>query len=141
MSWVDEERSKRVQMRERLEIAEASSLLKPGFFTVWTGVPLDPPDAGPIPGFSRPDARMRGVRLFPLSHAFLLEDWVVGSLCEWLMRRKLPLFLRHTEIEWGALRSLALRHPGLRIVLETQEKKIIYHTRVLWETARAVYRL
>jgi hypothetical protein len=108
----------------------------PGLFTLWTALPLYPVDSGPLPGFGKPDERMKGARLFPKSHNYPLEDWVVGPLCEWLIRYRLPLFLWHTETEWSTVHSLAGRYPRLRVVVESQVKKVIYHTRALFPLMR-----
>ena len=61
-----------------------------GLYTLWTALPLYPVDSGPLPGFGKPDERMKGARLFPKSHNYPLEDWVVGPPCEWLIRYRLP---------------------------------------------------
>lgn len=98
---------------------------------LWTGLPLVPREQGPLPGFGEPHPRVRGVRLFPKTHHFSLSPWVVGSLCEWCAAHRLPLFLWHVEIEWDAIHALAGAFPELRIVLETQWQKILYHNRLL----------
>jgi len=101
-------------------------------WVVWTGLPLVPREQDPLPGFDAPHPRVRGVRLFPRTHHFNLSPWVVGSLCEWCAAHRLPLFLWHVEIEWDALHALAGAFPRLRIVVETQWQKILYHNRNLF---------
>jgi len=113
-----------------------SPMFKAHMYSIWTGLPLYPTDAPPLPGMGTPDKCMRGVRIFPSSHNFILEDWVIGSLCEWLLLHNLPLFVWHTEVTWTSLHRLALRYPNLIIILETQTKKILYHTRVLFALMR-----
>jgi hypothetical protein len=98
---------------------------------VFTGLPLYPRDAGPLPGYEAPHRSMGGVRLFPTSHSYEPTEWVVGSLLHWLEEHGLPLFLWHTEIGWMDLYALARNHPGLSIILETQREKILYHMRSL----------
>ena len=98
---------------------------------VFTGLPLYPADAGPLPGHHEPHRSLAGVRLFPKSHSYLLAEWVVGSLLNWLELYGLPLFLWHTEIDWEVLYTLAEAHPNLSIVVETQREKILYHMRTL----------
>jgi hypothetical protein len=100
--------------------------------TVWTGLPLLPREQGPLPGFNKPDSRMRGVRLFPKTHRYTLSPWAVGSLCRWCIEYGLPLFLWHVEVEWDSLYSLAKAFPELNIVLESQWQKILYHNRTLY---------
>ena len=57
-------------------------------------------------------------------------------LCRWLKKHKLPLFIWHTEISWESLYRLARLFPDLPIILETQTKKILYHTRNLFSIMR-----
>lgn len=121
-------------------LLEAQSLLSGNFYSIWTGLPLYPTEPGPLPGME-PDpnlgkdkytSQVRGVRLFPKSHNFQLVEWTIGSLCQWLIEHHIPLFIWHTEIDWSVLRQLALAFPELIIVIETQTRKILYHTRPLF---------
>ncbi len=113
-----------------------SAALPQNMYTIWTGVPLYPPEVGNLPGNDRPHDRTRGVRLFPYSHNYSLEQWIIGSLVEWLLEYNLPLFIWHTELDWSALRRLALTYPNLRIVIETQNQKILYRFRILLSLMR-----
>jgi hypothetical protein len=119
-----------------LLLQEMSSLLPEGMYTLWTGLPLYPEDAGPIPGMGTAYKGMHGVRIFPTSHNYVAEPWILGELCEWLKTHNLPLFIWHTEIDLRSLHALALRFPGLPIVLETQTQKILYHARTLFSLMR-----
>jgi predicted TIM-barrel fold metal-dependent hydrolase len=96
-----------------------------------------PGEQGPLPGFERPDPCMRGVRLFPQSHRYQLSTWVVGQLCEWCLAYSLPLFLWHVEIQWNDVHALATAFPKLKIVIETQWQKILYHVRDLFSLMRS----
>ena len=107
-----------------------------GLQAIWTGLPLFPPEQGPLPGFGRPHPSLVGVRLFPRSHNFPLAAWMLGELIEWLIRHHLPLFLWHVEFGWPALRELAVAFPKLTIVVETQTQKILYHNRPLFALMR-----
>lgn len=105
-------------------------------YVVWTGLPLHPAEPGPLPGRERAPDKLRGVRIFPKSHGFPLADWMVGSLCEWMIQRRLPLFIRHVELDWPSLRALARGFPQLKIIVESQPQKILYHTRPLFAILR-----
>lgn len=100
-------------------------------YLVWTGLPLDPIEPGPLPGHGPLPARVRGVRIFPKSHGFPLTDWAIGSLCRWLIEHRLPLWIWHVELDWPSLYTLARQFSDLAIVVETQPQKILYHTRPL----------
>lgn len=105
-------------------------------YVVWTGLPLDPAEPGPLPGRGDLPDHVRGVRIFPKSHGYPLAGWTIGSLCDWLVEHRLPLLVWHVEIEWPSLRALAQEFPRLRIVVETQTQKILYHSRPLFALLR-----
>jgi len=112
-------------------LREVQSILPPRVWTVWTGLPLAAGEPGPLPGTGPSDARMRGVRLFPKTHHFQLSPWVVGSLCEWCISHRLPVFFWHVEVEWEQVYHLASTFPALTVVVDTQWQKILYHNRDL----------
>lgn len=113
-------------------LEEQSSLLPEGMYTLWTGLPLYPEDREPLPGIGTTHRSMRGVRIFPNSHNYAAEHWILGGLCDWMTTHNLPLFIWHTEIDLRSLHTLALQFQGLSIVLETQTQKILYHARTLF---------
>jgi len=101
-------------------------------YVVWTALPRYPSEPGLLPG---PDLRpdyVKGVRIFPRAHNFLMSRWQIGGLCEWLERSRVPLFVWHTELEWDALYTLVGEFPRLRVIMETQPLKILYATRKLF---------
>jgi hypothetical protein len=114
------------------ELLEAGDVLPENVCTVWTGLPLAPKEQQPLPGFNPPDRRLRGVRLFPKSHNYLPSRWVLGGLCEWCVKYRIPLFFWHVEIDWEHLYQLATSYPGLTMVVESQWQKILYHNRSLY---------
>ena len=101
-------------------------------YAVWTGLPLQPAEGGPLPGQGDLPERVCGVRIFPKSHNYPLVDWAIGSLCTWLVEHRLPLLIWHVELDWPSLHALAKRFPTLNIVVETQTQKILYHSRPLF---------
>jgi hypothetical protein len=118
-------------------LLDAENVLPENTWTVWTGLPLIPREQDPLPGAAHPHPRMRGVRLFPRTHHFQLSPWVVGGLCEWCIAHNLPVFLWHVEIDWDPLHALAVAFPKLRIIVETQWQKILYHNRDLFSLLEA----
>ena len=102
-----------------------------GYYAIWTGLPLFPEEPGPLPGKDRIVDRVKGVRIFPASHRFLLEDFVVGALFDFILEARLPLFVWHTELDWSSLYEIAGKYPSLTIIVETQTQKILYHMRTL----------
>ena len=104
----------------------------PGWYATLTVQPLFPADPGSpaTPEWVWP-AAVRAVRVFPATFQFELVEWCVGSLCELLLERRLPFFVLHTETAWRHVHDLAKRYPDLKIVVESQPKKILYHMRML----------
>lgn len=117
-------------------LGECAATLPGDFFTAVTGLPLMPDEAGPLPGSGEPEVSVKAVRLFPRSHEFPLIDWSVGGLCRWMIEHGLPLFIRHTELQWQDLYELAHTFADLAIVVESQPQKIIYHVRPLHAVMR-----
>jgi hypothetical protein len=118
-------------------LLEAGGELPESAYTVWTGLPTAAPEQDPLPGRGRPEARLRGVRLFPKTHQYQLASWTMGPLCEWCIEHRVALFLWHVELEWGDLQSLAACFPRLQIVVESQWQKILYHNRDLFSLLQA----
>lgn len=106
------------------------------FLAVWTALPLFPAEAAPLPGSGALPERVGAVRIFPRSHNFPLSHWCIASLCEWLCERRMPLLIWHTELDWDDLHRLAGDFPALPIIVETQTRKILYHTRPLFALMR-----
>jgi len=101
-------------------------------YAVWTGLPLYPVEPGPLPGQGDLPEKVRGVRVFPKSHNYPLASSVIGSLCNWMVERRLLLFIWHVELDWSSLHTLAAEFPELKIIVETQTQKILYHSRPLF---------
>ncbi len=76
----------------------ASDQLSDNAYSIWTGLPLYPTDPGPLPGMGKLPEKLRGVRLFPVTHNFPFADWAIGSLCEWMIEKNLSRFVLHTYI-------------------------------------------
>jgi hypothetical protein len=113
-------------------LVEALPLLPAGCGIIWTGVPLLDGEAEPLPGIGSAPKRLGGVRLFPKTHRFPLSAWAIGSLCRWMVERRVPLFIGHTELDWSALREVARAFPTLPIVVDSQPQKMLYHARPLF---------
>ncbi len=113
-------------------LIECREQLTEGVYTIWTGLPLIPHEQAPLPGTGEADPHIRGVRLFPKTHHYLLTSWSVGGLCEWCMEYRIPLFIWHVEVDWQHLHMLAQTYPDLTIIVESQWQKILYQNRNLY---------
>jgi len=112
-------------------LAELLTEFPDDFSAIWTGLPLFPEEPGPLPGKDKFFDRVKGVRVFPATHKFLLEDFVVGTLFDFMVQTRLPLFVWHTELDWSSLYEIAGKFPELTVIVETQTQKILYHMRTL----------
>ncbi|TFG61578.1 MAG: hypothetical protein E4H36_10140 [Spirochaetales bacterium] len=119
------------------QLLEAEEYLPDSVFTVWTGLPLFPGEPGHLPVPGNLHKRCRGIRLFPKSHRFLLEDWTAGSLCAWMTDMYLPLFLWHVETDFTELYRLVKQYPDLPVIIESQWQKILYQLRTVYNLLRA----
>jgi hypothetical protein len=95
---------------------------------IYTALPLFPEGFGPLPGPDMILPKFGGVRIFPRTNCFSATSWGLNSLCEWLIAKRIPLFIWHTEIDLENLYVLANSFPKLQIILESQPQKLIYHT-------------
>lgn len=75
--------------------------------------------------------KVAGARIYPATFRHSPSCWCIGPLCEILSERKMPLFIFHTEASFDDLHNIAVNFPALKIIVETQPKKIIYHSRSL----------
>lgn len=113
-------------------LISCSEKLPENVFTVWTGLPLIPDEPPPLPGLAKLNAKLRGIRLFPKSHNFTFSRWTLSELCDWCIEYRIPIFIWHTEIDWNSLYTFLQNYPEIKVVLETQWQKILYHNRDLY---------
>ena len=106
-------------------------------FAVASALPVFPDGNDFLKSKSTFSKKIRAVRIFPMTHAFSPQSWCIGTLCEELTGRNMPLFIWHTEISWEGLARLADDFPKLTIVVESQYQKILYHTRRLFPLMKA----
>ena len=101
-------------------------------YLIWTALPLYPKDSGHLLGCNDLHAKVRAVRISPKTHGFALKNWQLDSLCDFLIEHSLPMFIQHVELEWDDLYNFAKDNPLLKIIVDSQTKKILYHTRPLF---------
>jgi len=105
-------------------------------YAIQTGLPHYPREGGLLPGPDSLPEHVRGVRVFPKTFGFPLAEWSIGSLVKCLIEHGCPLFAWHTELDWQDLYRLAKAFPQLRIIVESQPRKIIYQVRPLFALMR-----
>lgn len=113
-------------------LSKITEKLSDNDYLIWTALPLYPEDSGKIVGCCELDAKVKAVRIFPKTHGFALKIWQLDSLCDFLIERSMPMFIQHTELDWNDIYNFARENPKLQIIVESQSKKILYHTRPLF---------
>lgn len=74
---------------------------------------------------------VRGVRLYPKSHNFVLEEWCAGELLAALARHRLPVSIDLAETSWSEVHRVCVAHPALPVIV----------TRVNYRNERYLYPL
>ena len=68
-------------------------------------------------------------RLFPATYMHSMKPADIGSLLEVLETRGVPLLLWHTQVSFDEMDCLCRAYPGLNIVVEGHDRKLLYHAR------------
>ena len=89
-------------------------------------VPESVPAAPAKPGLDPAALRDRGTLILRLVPEIApLED--LGSLLPALEVARMPLAVRHTDVDFDGIERLAGEHPGLPLILESGDQKLLYH--------------
>lgn len=70
------------------------------------------------------------IRLFPGKLNFKLAGGETERLLCVLEDRRLPLMVWHTETSWREIGEICGRHPDLPVIVDGNDKKLLYHNRV-----------
>jgi predicted TIM-barrel fold metal-dependent hydrolase len=75
--------------------------------------------------------RVRAVRVFPKSHKFLLERWVLGDLCAALEEKQIPLLVHKEELDDNAanIYPVCRDFPKLPVVVTCSS---YFHSRIFY---------
>lgn len=76
------------------------------------------------------EGKVRLVRLFPRRHNYRLSDAFVGRWLDVLEECRMPVAVWHTEAEWDDVAGVCRRCPGLPVIVEAPNRKLLYHNRV-----------
>jgi len=74
--------------------------------------------------------RAAAVRLFPKKMNYSLAGTETEAILCALEERRLPLMVWHTETTWAEIDAVCGRHPGLPVIIDGSDKKLLYHNRV-----------
>ena len=68
-------------------------------------------------------------RLFPATYMHSMKPFTIRRLLEALEIRNLPLLLWHTQVSFEEMDRICEAHPGLNIIVEGHNMKLLYHAR------------
>ena len=69
------------------------------------------------------------MRLFPKKLNYSLAGAETVPLLYLLEERRLPLMVWHTETSWAEIDKICGRHPDLPVIIDGNDKKLLYHNR------------
>jgi len=70
------------------------------------------------------------IRLFPKKLNFSLAGSETEPLLQILEAHRLPIMVWHTETTWTEIDTICERHPLLPVIIDGNDKKLLYHNRV-----------
>ena len=74
----------------------------------------------------------RGVvaaRMYPGGYYHSSQEWCIGPMMTALENEGLPLLVSHIDTGWDAMARICDAHPRLNVVVESQDRKLLYHAR------------
>ena len=69
------------------------------------------------------------LRVFPQALRHSLKKWQMGDIFRSIERRRIPLMIWHTHTDFDTVAEILESYPGLPVILEGSDQKIIYYTR------------
>lgn len=75
------------------------------------------------------EQRFVAARMFPKTYIHSMEEYAVGPVLNTLEMLGIPLMLWHTEATWNDMDRICSNHPGLRVIVEGHDRKLLYHAR------------
>lgn len=68
-------------------------------------------------------------RLVPGTYRHSTQDYCIGDMLDLLAQLELPLVVWHIDTGFDAIDRICVNHPGLMIVLDSMDRKLLYHAR------------
>ena len=76
--------------------------------------------------------KIRMIRLFPVSHNFLLSDWYAGESLSILEELNLSVIMLQTEVSWNEVDRLCSDYPRINVIIEGAGRKLFYDNRIYY---------
>lgn len=75
------------------------------------------------------DGRVVAARMYPGKYRHSTQEYAIGKMCAALEREGMPLLVWHIDTGFDAIDRILTQHPGLKVVLESMDRKLLYHAR------------
>ena len=73
--------------------------------------------------------RVIAARVYPGSFNHSTKEYTLGRMLSVFEEEKLPLLVWHIDFPFDAIDELLTNHPDLPVILDSGERKMLYHTR------------
>lgn len=68
-------------------------------------------------------------RIYPGKFNFTPKEFAIGPMCEALEALDMPLVVWHIDTTWDIIDEICTNHPKLKVVVESMDRKLLYHQR------------
>ena len=78
------------------------------------------------------DLRKKGAvaaRIFPGEYLHSTREYAIGPMLDVLEALNMPLLVWHIDTGWDAMDRICADHPKLKLVVESRDRKLLYHMR------------
>lgn len=75
------------------------------------------------------DQGMIAARMYPGAYRHSTQEYAIGKMLDALEKENMPLLVWHIDTGWDAIDRILTCHPGLNVVLESMDRKLLYHAR------------
>lgn len=73
------------------------------------------------------DIGVVAARIFPKDKFHSIQEYAIGRMCDALEKEGMPLIVWHIDIGFDGIDSICSRHPGLKVMLDSMDRKLLYH--------------
>lgn len=73
------------------------------------------------------DERVVAARIFPGQYNHVAKGVSIDRICDALEDAGMALILWHIDMGWENIENIVARHPGLNVVVDSMDRKILYH--------------
>ena len=75
------------------------------------------------------DNRVIAAKMFPAAKYHSTKEYCIGRMCDALEKAGMPLIVWHIDTGFDAIDEICTNHPGLNVMLDSLDRKLLYHSR------------